>query len=272
MIRLGLVGYPLEHSLSPALHQAALQAASLQGEYKLHPVRPGDVAALRHLVNRIRAGDITGLNVTIPHKQAIVPLLDELTPAAKAIGAVNTIYLKDGKTVGDNTDFAGFLADLLRWMPIPRTALVLGAGGAARAVTYALETMGCQVRVAARRARAASELCGHFANATAIELYAETLQGANADLLVNGTSAGMYPDIGTCAWPEGLRLPPAGGVHDLVYNPPETRLLKLARAEGLRATNGLGMLIEQASLSFDLWTGYRPSRDCLMDAIGQVTG
>ncbi len=270
MIRLGLVGYPLGHSLSPVLHKAAFQGCGLQGEYALYPVHPVDTDNLRALVNRIRTGEITGLNVTIPHKQAVIPLLDELAPAAMTIGAVNTIYRKDGRVTGDNTDSAGFLADLLPWLPEPRSSIVLGAGGAARAVAYALGTVGCKVRLASRRLGQARELERQFANVTAIDLCTEALHEAEADLLVNATPAGTFPDVDTWAWPADLSLPRKAMIYDLVYNPPETRLIKQARRAGLRAMNGLGMLVEQAARSFELWTGYRPLSRLLMNAIGQT--
>ena len=135
MIRLGLAGYPLEHSLSPVLHAAAFRATGLQGKYSLYPVEPGDVAALGHLVDRVRAGELIGLNVTIPHKQAVLRFLDDLTPAARTVGAVNTIYLEGSKVLGDNTDAPGFLTDLRQLLRhSPRSSIVMGAGGAARAV------------------------------------------------------------------------------------------------------------------------------------------
>src|SRR5258706_2767547 len=114
---LGLTGYPLGHSLSPGLHAAALKATGLAGEYNLYPVSPDDPQALAQLLGRVRAGELHGLDVTIPHKQAVIPVLDELTNTARAIGAVNTIYLWDGRLTGDNTDVPGFLADLYNFLP-----------------------------------------------------------------------------------------------------------------------------------------------------------
>ncbi|PJB66449.1 MAG: shikimate dehydrogenase, partial [Anaerolineae bacterium CG_4_9_14_3_um_filter_57_17] len=153
---LGLIGYPLGHSLSPKIHAAALKACGLRGDYSLFPIHPDDKQGLKDLLNRVRSGEITGLNVTIPHKQNVIPLLDELTPTAQAIGAVNTIYRHGEKLIGENTDAAGFLSDLKKnignWkLGIGKLALVLGAGGAARAVIYALLHDGWQVTLAARR-------------------------------------------------------------------------------------------------------------------------
>ena len=145
MTSLGLIGFPLEHSLSPRIQQAALDYAHLKGSYDLFPIAPDDLAGLRDLLERLRGAEITGLNVTIPHKQNVISLLDALTPEAQAIGAVNTIVCKEGKLLGANTDAPGFLADLKDVFPQPpwervkrKHALVLGAGGAARAVVYAL--------------------------------------------------------------------------------------------------------------------------------------
>src|SRR3989304_9489664 len=116
MIHLGLIGYPLGHSLSPKIHTAALKACGLEGDYLLFLISPADMQGLKDLLVRIRGGEITGLNVTLPHKQNVIPLLDELTDTAKAIGAVNTIYLRENKLIGDNTDAPGFFSDLKRFL------------------------------------------------------------------------------------------------------------------------------------------------------------
>src|SRR5919109_2122988 len=116
MFRLGLIGYPLGHSLSPKIHKAALQACQLEGDYSLFPIQSNDAQGLKDILACIRSGELQGLNVTIPHKQNVIPFLDELTPTAKTIGAVNTIYLHDKKLIGDNTDAAGFLADLKKFL------------------------------------------------------------------------------------------------------------------------------------------------------------
>ena len=269
MIHLGLVGHPLHSSFSPAIHRAALEASNLSGEYALYPVRPGDLQALARMTDRLRAAELTGLNVTIPHKRAIVGFLDELTPAAQAIGAVNAFCLSGGRLVGENTDAAGFLADLRTLMPSPRSAIILGAGGAARAVVYALRSAGCEVVVAARRLEQARELAGQFAGVQAIELCAQGLAGRATELVVNATPVGMFPHVDQCPWPPGLPLPREAAVYDLIYNPRETSLMTIARAAGLQAAGGLGMLIEQAALAFELWTGCRVSRELLQDAVGQ---
>lgn len=278
--RLGLTGHPLGHSLSPKIHAAALAACGLTGAYSLFPVPPDDIPGLQALLARLRAGEIHGLNVTIPHKQNVIPLLDDLTETAKAIGAVNTISARNGRLIGDNTDAAGFLADLERFLalvptPLPlgvgrrvREAVVLGAGGSARAVVYALCRAGWQVTIAARRLEQAETLSKSLKMACSQINYIElnAVAGWRGDLLVNTTPLGMTPAIETSPWPENTPLPEGIAVYDLVYNPRETRLVCEARAAGLPAITGLGMLIEQAALAFEIWTGCRPPRTALRQA------
>ena len=273
MIRLGLIGYPLGHSLSPKIHTAALQACGLQGDYSLFPVHPEDIQGLKDLLARVRTGEISGLNVTIPHKQNVIELMDELSPTAKAIGAVNTIYLRENKLIGDNTDAQGFLSDLKRFLTLEcdsllsqKNALILGAGGSARAVVYALVNDGWDVTVAARRIEQAGQLVNSFPSRKVKAITFTDLQFSTFDLLVNATPIGMTPNIDQPPWPVDLSLPNAV-IYDLVYNPRETKLVKDARAQGLNATTGLGMLIEQAALAFEIWTGHNPPRNILIESV-----
>ena len=279
--KLGLIGYPLEHSLSPRIHTASLKACGLEGNYSLFPVLPVDKQGLKDLLNRVRTKEIQGLNVTIPHKQNVIELMDELTPTAKAIGAVNTIYFRDEKLVGDNTDASGFLADLKKFVnmetstQVKKNVLVLGAGGSARAVVYALLDDGWHVTIAARRIEQAEQLADSFTQ-HAIHTTSHTdLQPFGAthgrpltfDLIVNTTPLGMTPNTESSPLPENTTLPQGTIIYDLVYNPRETKLVRDARAQGLSATTGLGMLIEQAALAFELWTGRTPSRDILHTSV-----
>lgn len=282
MIQLGLMGYPLSHSLSPKIHTAALRSFGLAGSYSLFPIAPDDKQGLKDLLARIRSGEIHGLNVTIPHKQNVIPFLDELTPTAEAIGAVNTIYLREGKLIGDNTDAQGFLKDLHDFMakfPSPKmgeelgvwekSALVLGAGGSARAVVYALLSDGWNVTIAARRMEQAQKLTATFTDhqVQIIDLNFSNIKLSNVSVIVNTTPVGMTPDMDQSPLPENLSLPRHVSIYDLVYNPRETKLVKNARAQGLNATTGLGMLLEQAALSFELWTGCRPSHEILRASV-----
>ena len=280
MIHLGLVGYPLEHSLSPRLHEAVLQSCSLEGDYSLFPIAPNDEESLKHLLCRIRSGEIHGVNVTIPHKQTVISLLDKLTPTAQAIGAVNTIYMQRNKLIGHNTDAQGFLTDLTEFLDSSprisrnsslgsrRSALILGAGGSARAVVFALVNQGWDVTIVARRIEQAQGIATLFKDyALGITNNLSNTELSNIFLIVNTTPLGMTPRLDESSWPAHLLFPPHAAVYDLVYNPCETKLVQDARSQGLSARTGLGMLIEQAALSFEIWTGRRPSRDLMLASV-----
>lgn len=298
---LGLLGYPVSHSLSPRLHQAALAAAGLEGVYRLYPIAPGEgggeLRELKELLGKVRGGEIQGLNVTIPHKQTVIPYLDELTPTAQAIGAVNTIYRSAdfNRLIGDNTDAPGFLADLCASFPHlchhslvegfglkvetpilqpstfnQRHALVLGAGGSARAVVYALLQDGWNITLYARRPEQAETLATQFSpftNASQSFTIQNSLFTIDHSLIVNTTPLGMTPNLATSPWPADLPFPEHAAVYDLVYNPRETKLVRDAHAAGHPATTGLGMLIEQAALGFELWTGREADREGMRNAV-----
>jgi shikimate dehydrogenase len=271
MIKLGLIGYPLGHSLSPKIQTAALQACGLEGDYSLFPIEPEDKQKLKKLLDRVRSGEITGLNVTIPHKQHVIEFMDQLTPTAKSIGAVNTIYLREGKLIGDNTDAPGFLADLKQVFgpsvfDLHPSALILGAGGGARAVVYALLNDGWHVTVCSRRIEQAQELANSFPNQSIKATNFADVRTLTFDLLVNTTPLGMTPNTDQSPWPGEIPFPKDAVVYDLVYNPLVTKLVRDARSQGLSATTGLGMLIGQAALAFELWTGHAVSRDILWNA------
>lgn len=285
--KLGLIGYPLSHSLSPKIHTAALKACELEGDYSLFPIHPDDKQGLENLLNQVRAKQINGLNVTIPHKQNVIEFMDELTPTAKDIGAVNTIYLRDEKLIGDNTDALGFLTDLNKFVnketgrkvdketrkQVNKNALVLGAGGSARAIVYALLNDGWKVTITCRRLEQAQQLANSFLNHTLsitnYQLLNANLQSliSSLSLIVNTTPLGMTPNIHTSPLPENLILPSNVLIYDLVYNPRETKLVKTARSQGIKATTGLGMLIEQAALAFEIWTGKNPPRNILYNSV-----
>lgn len=273
---LGLIGWPLEHSLSPVIHAAALRANELQGEYLLYPIPPlpAGAEALRHQLNDLRLGEIDGLNVTIPHKGSIQPLVDRLTPVAEAIGAVNTIHRDGDELIGDNTDMEGFLCDLNGTLsPHVDGALILGAGGAARAVAYGLCTRGWKVWVASRRLDQATELAVSIGGIWDQPISPLSLEAGEIELIlseitliVNATPLGMAPNLDTIPWPLELPLPPGAMVYDLVYVPQETALVRSASQRGLRAATGLGMLVEQAALAFELWTGHEAPRAAMRSA------
>lgn len=267
--RFGLLGNSLGHSLSPLIHNAALRALNLRGDYRLFEVREKE---LEKFIIRLREGELQGLNVTIPYKGNMIKLVDTLTPTARSIGAINTVFSKNREVIGENTDANGFLRDIrrLHWFSGDvdgQHALVLGAGGAARAIVYALFQEGWHVTIAARRLGQAEQLASlvlHNSqkgstkfNPKCIHLDSEALSALQTkpDLIVNTTPVGMYPEERKIPWPAGLDFPMQAAVYDLVYNPADTQLTKAARAAGLRAASGMGMLVEQAALSFEIWTG-----------------
>ena len=286
----GLIGWPLEHSLSPAIHQAALDFLGLRGEYRFCPVPPSPDGEreLRNLLRELRQGIWDGFNLTVPHKRSILPYLDGLSSVARAVGAVNTIYQEGTQLIGENTDVTGFQTDLKRWLdrlagakPRRKFSLVLGAGGAARAVAYALAQEGWQVTIAARRLEQANQLAEDLQFASydwpiriqAIPLKAAFLSGFEpCGLVVNATPAGMFPDCDVSPWPPDLEFPDGIALYDLVYNPAETALVRAARRKGFPATNGLGMLVEQAALAFEGWTGKPAPRGFMRLAAERALG
>jgi shikimate dehydrogenase len=276
-----LVGWPLGHSLSPLIHAAALEAASLQGGYRLYPVAPLPTGAnaLSAVIEQMRRRDLHGVNLTIPHKQSVIPLLDGLTAVAKAVGAVNLIYLEEGRLIGDNSDVPAFLLDLQRTLglteQIERSALILGAGGAARAAVYALLQAGWHVVIASRKLDAGQQIVGDLWQSkinssqrlTAQPLEPDALGNmAACNLVVNATPVGMFPQVQENPWPVGLPFPPHASVYDMVYNPAQTALIKAVRSTGMPGVNGLGMLVEQAALSFERWTGLQAARRVMWEA------
>ncbi|MBI1801163.1 MAG: shikimate dehydrogenase [Chloroflexi bacterium] len=262
--QLGLIGYPAAHSLSPPMHRAALQALGLDGDYTALAVQPECLSAT---VRELPARDYRGINVTIPHKQAVIPLLDGLSASARAIGAVNTIVVEHGRLIGHNTDAVGFGCALARvgYEPRGQAALVLGAGGAARAVVYALTQAGAHVTVWNRTRERAEQLARDF-GATAATRLLPLARCGQFSLIVNTTPVGMAPDEG------GLPLPMQGRgfgaqvVYDLVYRPRETALLREARAVGAMPIGGLEMLVYQGAEAFRLWTGRDAPVEVMRDA------
>ncbi len=278
--RTGLIGWPVEHSVSPAMHNAAFEALGIPGCYALLPTAPQAVAAA---VTDLKLKDYRGANVTIPHKQAVMPYLDELTDAAQAIGAVNTILVVGDRLLGHNTDAGGFLAALREagCEPAGLRTLVLGAGGAARAVVYALVTIDCPISIYNRteaRAKALADDLQSVAEARGTrrfispETNLSELDLGRFDLLVNTTSVGMWPETEDSPWPALLPLPAQWIVVDLVYNPQDTRLLADARAAGAISIGGLGMLVHQGALAFQLWTGHTPPLDIMYAAAKRALG
>ena len=275
---IGLIGWPVSHSFSPAMHNAALAALGLNWIYVPLPVHPANIAgALRGLP----ALGFRGVNVTVPHKQAVMPFLHEISPAARAIGAVNTILVdqENGRLSGSNTDWRGFLADLaaLEVELDGRACLVLGAGGSARGIVYGLNQAQGRVVIMARRVEQARQLAADMGEESVqtirpLEQLGEVAAELNAPLIINTTPLGMSPNFEGSPWPDEVPIPAGSFVYDLVYNPIETRLMRQAAAAGCRTSNGLGMLLRQGAASLSLWTGLEPDLAIMKEALEASKG
>ena len=255
----GVIGDPIEHTLSPIMHNAAFEALKLDYVFLAFKVKPAEVG---NAISGMRALTIHGLNVTMPHKSTVINCLDEIDQASKTIGSVNTILNKDGRLFGFNTDGIGALKALRENGVEPRgkKVLLLGAGGAARAIAYILAQEADELVILNRTPKPAAELAdllkqkfkkkisaGEFSpNAVKDNL-------ADADVLINATSVGMKPNANqTPVAPEWLK--PDLAVMDIVYNPIETKLAKDAKAAGAKVVSGVEMLIYQGAASFEIWT------------------
>ena len=271
MKRAGVIGYPLSHSLSPTIFQAAFDAAGIDARYEKWATPPEELEAR---ITSLRADDVLGANVTIPHKEAVVPLLDRLDPLVERLGAVNTIVNDGGRLVGHNTDVPGFARSLREdagYDPSGCRAVVLGAGGAARAIVIALiEGGAARIDVVGRTAARAEKLIADlrpFAKATALGTHGANGALRDAGLIVNCTPLGTRGTYGDGQSPLAAEdIPRNAIVFDLVYNPPETPLVRAARDREAKAVSGLGMLVYQAAKSFRLWTGQDAPADVMFEA------
>ena len=252
-VRFALFGNPVAQSLSPAMHAAAYARMGIRAGYTAYRAERA-----AEVVRRIRAEGIRGASITIPFKESVLPLLDEVDPAARAIGAINTIVSRSGRLVGYNTDAPGFLRDLGEWIAIPGSSfIVLGAGGAARAAVYGLREAGaipiCLNRTEARARELAESFGCRWEPAAAIARL-------RADCLINTTPLGMVPETERTPL-EGKLAARFGHVMDMIYNPPLTRLLREAQAAGCAVRSGVGMFVHQGAEQIRLWTGKEPPRE-----------
>ncbi len=263
----GVVGWPVAHSRSPLLHNFWLTRHGIDGAYLAFPVEPGKLALA---VDGLAAAGLRGLNVTIPYKEEVFGLCNEITDFARRVGAVNTLRFEHGKILGDNTDGFGFIANLRSFGvdPTMGPAMVLGAGGAARAVVAALRDEGVSVTVVNRTYARAEALAAEFPGAKVAPWDQATEALADYALLVNTSSAGMHgqPPLAFSL----NRATPMLAVADVVYVPRETLLLREAVAKGLRVVPGLGMLLHQARRGFASWFGVEPNVD--QELIDYVAG
>ena len=262
-MRLGIIGDPIGHSLSPVMQEAALKALGIAGSYQILAVPAADLAAAFQEVRR----SYRGVNVTIPHKIAALTLVDHLSYEARSIGALNTVVNDQGFLTGYNTDAAGFT---WAWQQAGielagKRVLVLGAGGAARAVAYAVQQAGGVLWIANRNQQRGLELAQSFGGQMV-----ELARAREAQIIVNATSVGMT-DPRSSPLPEEY-FPSAGAVMDLVYRPLETRFLKLARQKGILAIDGLAMLVGQGAAAFELWTGRKAPVAAMSSALERAMG
>ncbi|RDV81745.1 shikimate dehydrogenase [Ammonifex thiophilus] len=278
----GIFGDPIAHTLSPRMHNAAFQSLNLNYVYVPFRVRREELA---EATAAIKALNLAGINVTVPHKEAIIPYLDELEEEARLIGAVNTVINQGGKLWGSNTDASGFLAALQEegFAPAKKKVAVLGAGGAARAVGVALARSQVEEIIFFNRTfDRAAELAAYLEERTGVRTRAlpweemgsskgiELLQAA--DLIVQTTSLGMYPCEGEMPPVAGEAFRPGQLVIDLIYRPLETRFLSLARKRGAKTASGLGMLLYQGALAFSLWTGVPAPLEVMRAALEEALG
>lgn len=272
----GVIGWPVAHSLSPPMQNAAFAAAGLDYVYVALPVAPEALAAA---VAGFKAAGLAGINITVPHKVAIIPLLDALDRSAEQVGAVNTVVFAGGRAVGHNTDVAGFVASLaadgvsLRGSRVA----VLGAGGVARAVAWGcLDNGAASVTVGARDAAKAAAFAASFPTGavTGAAWHGDEFTAAlgGCDIVVNCTPLGMHPQVGEeppLAWEALSRR---AVVCDLIYTPPETAFMHRASQRGHRALGGAGMLVEQGAAAFTLWTGHTAPRAEMHAALATALG
>jgi shikimate dehydrogenase len=289
----GLIGWPVAHSLSPVMHNAAFAALGLDYCYVAMPVSPEPARKLGQAVQGMRALGMRGCNVTVPHKERVISYADELTPFARLTGAVNTLAVEDdGRIVGDNTDGPGLVAYFEHNGVVVRDgrALVLGAGGSARAAVAGLLSAGCaRITVLNRSVERAESLVRELARSFPEHVVLAARDGRTtadqslrygrfpqdiadsavvSDIVVQCTSVGMGSD--TLAWDPDTAIRPEQVVCDLVYHPRKTALLELAERSGARTLGGVGMLVFQGALSFQRWTGQPAPIDVMFRAVENV--
>ena len=274
--RIGVIGYPIRHSISPVFQQAALDHYSLDAVFQAWEVEP---MALPEFMEGLRSPDTLGINVTVPHKEAVIPHLDRVDDWARRAGAVNTVVNEGGKLVGHNTDGSGFLRALEehgRFSLERRKVLIFGAGGSAKAVALALAHHGVSAitltnRTLQRAQELAEQLAGLGPTVEAVAFYPDSKglaeAAASADLLVNCTTLGMKHGPDAMASPIlAENIPPGALVYDLVYNPFETPFLREAAKAGAATLGGLPMLVYQGAAAFEFWTGREAPVDVMMKA------
>ena len=274
----GVFGQPVAENPTGVMQEAGFGAADLNWRYLNFEVPPENLGAA---MNALDALGMRGINLTIPHKVAVIEYLDELSPEARAIGAVNTVRIERGRKIGENTDGKGFLRGVRKdagMDPAGKRVVMLGAGGAARAIGTELLLAGAaDLLVVNRSPQRGQETVSDLRAATGGSVRYEPWNGrfavpATCDLFVNATSIGLFPDVDAMP-PVDLSESPAGMlVADAVFNPPETRLLAAAKARGLTTLDGLSMLVYQGVIAFEMWTGRIPDEGAMKSALREALG
>ncbi|NEO61450.1 MAG: shikimate dehydrogenase [Moorea sp. SIO4G2] len=277
---LGVIGDPVEHSLSPLMHNRAIASLDVDYVYLPLPVKSAD---LKNAIAGFEAIGLVGFSITIPHKQTIIPLLSEISTVAQGVGAVNTVYRTDIGWIGTNTDIEGFISPLKRYNRdwSQTTVVILGCGGAARAVVVGCAELGCtEIHVLGRNQDKLGQFKQSWINSDlAITIHTHPWQQlpellAQANLLVNATPVGMYPKVeqSPVAQVTMARLPENAIAYDLIYTPNPTQFLRQAKEQGAIAIDGLEMLVQQGAAAFKIWLGQTPPVDIMRHALQEKLG
>jgi len=264
----GIIGWPLGHTMSPTLHNWGFDQLKVDAHYEVWPLEPADLPGF---IEKVRKQPISGLSVTIPHKQAIMALLDTITPRAAAVGAVNTVYWEDGHLVGENTDVLGVVAPLQALATLPDSALVLGAGGAARAAVAGFLELGIREVAVSNRTMSKGEALAADFNISCVPW--RNRMDSPWQLICNTTPLGMSGKNEHLSPWESDRFAPGAVAYDVVYNPLRTRFLAQATQAGCATISGLDMFLHQGLAQFRLWTGLAmdttAARELLLRALQQ---
>ncbi len=270
-----LIGHPIKHSMSPIMHNVALQNLGLNYVYLAFDITPD---RLKNAINSFKTLDIKGINVTIPHKETIIQYLDEIEPSAEKIGAINSIKNEDGRLIGKNTDTIGAKLALkdTGFKLKSKNVMIIGAGGAAKAISYSLGEEIDQVLILNRTKSRALKLAEIIAENYNLKVEGKELTNAilkkeieNIDLLINTTPIGMYPNIDNSPIQKEF-IHEDLFVFDIIYNPLETKLIKDAKDIGCKTLGGLDMLINQGALAFEWWTGKKPNKILMKNKVKEL--